>query len=807
MTTILVFYLLMVSFLLQISATKTKYITKVTVLYETVYPVETIHVTDETQCSSLGLSMCHGLIWVPSSPSSSPPGPLSSTPSSSGFSSLTRLLSSPATSLAAFLLSDTLSTATSNVFHNATTAKITVTKAGATREPNPLDSASFNTKLNAVNTENTAPDIWTKAITPTTTITITESLNLENGFGPSSVFALAPNSDPETTVTRDHHSPFMLEGPGSGHFVQYGPEGSIILGPVIPNRARSAPPMFILHHHGYLASRHDVDDIVFLRLIVPSKTRGKRDDSSIYYKAIHGPKNNISFDDLTSRFSLTEGFLNFFEEGQNSSRFDWYVATDGDYISRLVMAPTEATIPKGFSQVVISKQNINRSSTGDLPTSTVSTTSRLPGTTAPISASTTPPQFSATNLSGANPDITVTSFRNTPVSGSVVLRPGSYSSTISIECPKTPDPARVWNIIQTIARLDLRGYCSNLLGYDLATILKTKPGPTRSVTVNITNIDETETETETYYTNTATVAFSTIYNAGDGAEPSKRHMGVMEDDITPDITYPVIEKSSYDGVYGTGEEIATQVNTLPNIDSTPDSLHKTPQQLASFCEIDISEACSQIITSPVPITITKTKKIKTVTIPVTEVPTKTETKVLLAASTTTLLNTTQISYPGTGLLVVDSGMYHQWYLYWTGEVFDPALYLRLPSVNATLFTAEYRPSMDTYRIYTNAPDGERYYMSIATVIGISAITDYSISLKTLDDINSDEGSVLLYIDLSWENGFISVNKEATGTDRSMMFGCAMVMGLELRAQVRLYSAEDGTVPRVCEAWSNLILTS
>ncbi|KAF3318797.1 hypothetical protein TWF173_005210 [Orbilia oligospora] len=793
-------------------APKTKYVTKSTLIYETVHPVVTVYVTDEAQCSSLGLPLCHEVLWASNSRSSSQ-----------------LFFLSTLNSTAALILSDNQVTTTSTSFYGATTTTTTATKNSAISESETLDNNNFSTKLNAVNTKNrvltsqgsvaqsasTAPDT-TSSDGPTTTITTTESIGEEIDLDSSS----SDNNIPHTTI--NHHSPFMLESAGSDHFVQFGPEGTIIIGPVIPDPERAVPPMFILHHHGYLTSGDDPNDIVFLRIVDQNQTRHKRDEASEYYKVIHGPKINISFDDLTSRFSIKDGFLEFFEQGQNNSRFDWYVSTDVDSVSWLFMGPTKAAFPEGFSQIELSKQNPSTSLLQNFLTSTIVTTNSVippsgltatPTTTIPQAIVSSPSSTSSNSLI-TSPDDEETSKALTISSNNEDTSNDSSSLPLSksrlTKCPKTPNPTQVWKIVQIIAQLDLRNYCSNLLGYKSpATVVKTKAGSTLIVTVNITGDEETEVETSTYYTETATVAFSTVYNAGD--EPEKRHVQSTEEKTFSGVTYLVVNKSSYDGVYGKedDDDALTKVeigsNTNADIDYPIDSPEKTPPQLASFCEIDISEACSQIVAPSEPTTITKTNKGKTLTLPLTDSPTKTETKVLLAASTTTVLNTTQISYPGAGRLTVDSGTYNRWYLSWAGDTLDPALCLLLPSTNATFFIIEYRPNMETYRVYTNGPDGEKYYMSIAVPIGISAITDYSISLKTLNDINSDEGSVLLYVALNLENGYINIDTEITGTDRNTMFGCVMVMGKELRAQVRLYAVGDGTVPRECQAWSNLIL--
>ncbi|KAF3227078.1 hypothetical protein TWF106_010566 [Orbilia oligospora] len=801
-------------------APKTKYVTKSTLIYETVHPIVTVYVTDEAQCSSLGLPLCHEVPWA-----------------SNSYSSSQLFFLSASDTTAALTPSENRVTTTLTSFHGATTTTTTATKNGAIGESETLNNNSFSTKLNAVNTKNrvltsqgsvtqsasTVPDT-TSSDGPITTITTTESIGEEIDLDPSSSdinIPSSPFSDTYTTVT--HHSPFMLESAGSDHFVQFGPEGTIIIGPVIPDPERAIPPMFILHHHGYLTSGDDPNDIVFLRIVDQNQTRHKRDEANEYYKVIHGPKTNISFDDLTSRFSIKDGFLEFFEQGQNSSRFDWYVSTDVDSVSWLFMGPTKAVFPEGFSQIEISKQNPSTSLLQNFLTSTIVTTnSVIPPSEPTATPTTTTLQAIVSSPSGTSSDVLSTSSDNEATSKALKTNitnedASNDSSSLPLsksrltKCPKTPNPTQVWKIVQIIARLDLRNFCSKLLGYKSpATVVNTKAGSTLIVTVNITGDEETEVETSTYYTGTAIVAFSTVYNAGD--EPEKRRVQITEEKTVSGVTYLVVDKSSYDGVYGKEDDddgaltkVDTESNTDADIDYPTDSPDKTPSQLTSLCEIDISEACSQIAAPSEPTTITKTNKGKTLTLPLTDAPTKTETKVLLAASTTTVLNTTQISYPGAGRLTVDSGTYNRWYLYWTGDTLDPALCLLLPSTNATFFITEYRPNMETYRVYANGPDGEKYYMSIAAPIGISAITDYSISLKTLNDINSDEGSVLLYVDLNLENGYVNINTEITGTDRNTMFGCVMVMGKELRAQVRLYAVGDGTVPRECQAWSNLIL--
>ncbi|KAF3151881.1 hypothetical protein TWF594_005646 [Orbilia oligospora] len=799
-------------------APKTKYVTKSTLIYETVHPVVTVYVTDEAQCSSLGLPLCHKVLWASNSCSSSQ-----------------LFFLSTSDSTAALILSDNQVTTTSTSFHGATTTTTTATKNSAIGESETLDSNSFSTKINAVNTKNrvltsqgsvaqsasTAPGT-TSSNGPTTTITTTESIGEKIDLDSSSSDNNIPSSPLSSThTTINHHSPFMLESAGSDHFVQFGPEGTIIIGPVILDSERAVPPMFILHHHGYLTSEDDPNDIVFLRSVDQNQTQHERDKASEYFKVIHGPKTNISFDDLTSRFSIKDGFLEFFEQGQNNSRFDWYVSTDVDSVSWLFMGPTKAAFPEGFSQIEIFKQNPSTSLLQNLLTSTIVTTNTVippggltttPTTTTPRAIVSSPSSTSSNSLITSSDDEAIS---KTLTTGSNNEDASNDSSSLPLsksrltKCPKTPNPTQVWKIVRIIAQLDLRNYCSNLLGYKSpATVVKTKAGSTLIVTVNITGDEKTEVETSTYYTGTATVAFSTVYNAGE--EPEKRRVQSTEEKTVSGVTYLVVDKSSYDGVYGKEDDgvltkVGTGSNTDADIDYPMDSPDKTPPQLASFCEIDISEACSQIVAPSEPTTITKTNKGKTLTLPLTDAPTKTETKVLLAAATTTVLNTTQISYPGAGRLTVDSGTYNRWYLYWTGDTLDPALCLLLPSTNATFFITEYRPNMETYRVYTNGPNGEKYYMSIAAPIGISAVTDYSISLKTLNDINSDEGSVLLYVDLNLENGYVNINTEITGTDRNTMFGCVMVMGKELRAQVRLYAVGDGTVPRECQAWSNLIL--
>ncbi|KAK6532580.1 hypothetical protein TWF281_006763 [Arthrobotrys megalospora] len=809
MATILLISFFAISLLplvLALQSTKGRYTT--IIVYETVYPVETVYVTDKSQCSSLGLPMCNNLTWASGS------------------------LTAPATT-AALLLSDDWVTTTLTSLQNSTTTTTTITHDGAVDEFDTLGSTSLGTKLNAVNTKNRLPtssdldiDIDTVSSTPSIAsisaldnlTTATEDAGGETQIGSSSsssAIVIPSSSNSVTTTTQNHRSPFLLERTGSTHYVQYGPEGSVIIGPVIPDRARAVPPMFILHHHGYLASGNDPDDIIFLRLASQNQPRDGINSSNQYYKVIHGPKANISFDDLTSRFGLKEGVLGFFEQGHNGTPFDWYAAVDADSISRLFMAPTQVAIPEMFSLVELSKHDMNKSLSQSIQTSiataVISNNSTNAAISIPTSASAiTTPQALATTTPSSSPDVAGSPDDE---SSSKTLELSSETSLSTFrrrpparptKCPKTPNPTRVWQLVKSIARLDLESYCSDLLGYGTpVTIIKTKAGLTRTSIINVTDIDETETEISTYYTETVTIAFSTVYDAGDEPEERKR-----QEEITSEVTYPFIDKSSYDGVYGTGDDISTQVTTVSEIDVASNAIGKKPAQLDSFCEIDIIEACSQAVPAPDPTTITRTKKMKTTVLPLTDSLTETKTKVILAASTTTLPNTTQISYPGTGRIIADSGTYRSWYVYWTGDAFDPGLYLTWLSDNATFFAAEYRPNMDTYRVYANAPGGERYYMSMSVPVGIAPITDYSIGLRTLNDINSDEGSVLLYMDLNWESGFLNVNMNFTGTERNTLFGCPMVVdGIELRAQVRLYAIGDGTVPRGCQAWSNLVLVS
>ncbi|KAK6518121.1 hypothetical protein TWF506_005282 [Arthrobotrys conoides] len=821
MAVLLILPFFIIHYLSLVLATKTKYATKSTLIYKTVHPVVTVYVTDEAQCSSLGLPLCNNIPWASSSSSSS-------------------RLNSPSASdaTAALLLSDNRITTTSTSFYGAITTTTTATWNRSIDESETLDGNGLTTKFNAVNTGNevlatlqsasksvSSASSSTSNDGPTTTITTTESLGEEINLDSSSSANITPSSLlSETSTIQNRHSPFMLENSGSDQFMQFGPQGSIIIRPAIPDPERAVPPMFILHHHGYLTSGDDPNDIVFLRLVNKNQTRREHDNPSQFYKVIHGPKTNISFDDLTSRFSLKEGILEFFEQGQNTSRFDWYVSTDVDSVSWLFMGPTQAAIPNGFSQVALSKQNPSTSPLQNLLTSTINSTSSMITSNTPITTpiATTIPQatvvpssstisdilnISSADESNSKPSKT-TSKDVSKDSSSLPRSKSRLSKNKPTKCPKTSDPTQVWKVVQIIARLDLRNYCSNLLGYDgPVTVVKTTPGSTRILTVNITGDEETEIETSTYYTETATVAFSTVYDP-DG-ELKERLVESTGEKTLSGVTYLVVDKSSYDGVYGNDDDVLTKAGSGSNndtdIDTATDSPGGDPSQLAPFCEADIIEACSQVVAPSEPTTVTKTNKGKTLTLPLTDAPTKTETKVFLAASTTTILNTTQISYPGAGRLITDAGTYSQWYLYWTGDTLDPALYLQLPSTNATFFVTEYRPNMETYRVYTSGPDGEKYYMSIAVPIGISAVTDYSISMKTLNDINSDEGSVLLYVDLNLENGYINVNLDLTGTDRDAMFGCGMVMGKGLRAQVRLYAVGDGTVPRECEAWSNLIL--
>ncbi|RVD85530.1 uncharacterized protein DFL_003851 [Arthrobotrys flagrans] len=285
-----------------------------------------------------------------------------------------------------------------------------------------------------------------------------------------------------------------------------------------------------------------------------------------------------------------------------------------------------------------------------------------------------PPQATVITSSSSNPDIIITSSEDE--SNSKLIETSSEASsedskslspsqTRPNKCPEIPNPTRVWKIVQIIARLNLGNYCSNLLSYDApAAIIKTKPDSTRILTVNITDIEETETEISTYCTETATVAASTVCDAG--GEPERRRVESTVEETLSGVTHLTADKTSYDGVYGQEGDVQTNVSTVLNPD------------------IDIDLA----INSP----------------------------------------------SGTPLYQPLACGYSQWYLYQIEDAQAPALHLRQPSTNVTLFVSAYRPNMETYRVYTNGLGGQKYYMSIAAPVGISPAMDFNISLKTLDDM-------------------------------------------------------------------------
>ncbi|EPS38129.1 hypothetical protein H072_8121 [Dactylellina haptotyla CBS 200.50] len=565
-----------------------------------------------------------------------------------------------------------------------------------------------------------------------------------------------PNLSPGAFLHPTSRPPFLLKRQGSDDFVQYGPEGSIILGPVMPLQVRSPPANFILHRHGYLTCGNDLADIVFLRQAKYSDANSYSESLNMfYYNVRHGPKNEIFTHDLTSEFFLESGVLGFTREGFNGSIFGWYVDGADTTVPQLYMAPVESPVPDTFSEISLAKQNVGQISVGD-EVDLFTTTDTDTDTSITTDAIT----YSEPETTHMTHDLT----SETPKDEE--LKPTEA-------CGQTPDPSLVWDLVNWIHDFKLQDYCSSLLGLDgsIATAGEDEALTEPSSTVTIT-ASEIQTETSTTFTETVTVAASTVYDASKNNKILEKRQD--EDDTSTTLAA------------------------------------EAPPVLAPFCAVDISAACSDAIAfssvifpQPEAAPVVEDAPIITVF----ETVGNTTTEIISTATTTTLANITEITYDGTGLLVPDAGTYRLWFLYWTGEFSDPSLYLRRISSQAAIFTAEYRPILDAYRMYTTSPDGTNFYMSIIVPVGISSIKDYTISLKTLNDINSDENSVLLYVDFNWDSGYISVNTGVTGAGRGTMYGCPVSKEGQMRTQVRLYALSDGTVPRDCQAWSNLMFAS
>ncbi|KAF3912771.1 hypothetical protein ABW20_dc0106737 [Dactylellina cionopaga] len=621
-----------------------------------------------------------------------------------------------------------------------------------TEFPGLLSNVDINNKLNtatvqSMNSSTTFSVIQFSNATYTesdNTLTTSVAANINLATSASSITKTSASTtssvlSPAASTNVVLGASFLLHRGGSDDFLQWGPEGSIILGPAPPVnfRARSLPASFSIHKHGYLTNGDDPTEIVFLRLANISQSSNQTDTSNLsYYSVIHGPKSDVSTQDLTAQFSLEEGLLGYVRQGFNGS--------------------------------------------------SISTT-------------------------------------NSPITSEVT------SSTLASGCSEIPDPTVIWQLLHSISKYRLHDYCSTLLGYDIpVTTTRVSANATAVFTMTITTFNSTETEISTTYVETSTVAASTVYDANnDDREAESTKAGAInerQDNKTGEIEYEEIEAEEIQaeeiqaGEFQVAEETQdieeaqeagkTQAadgnQDNPFIVSTISSATSIPSEIAIFCPVAVSAACSQAFSYPQPLYTVFNETLKKVTVTFLTALVNTTTETLSTVTTTTLPKTTEITYPGTGRLVTDSGTYHLWYLYWTNQITDPALYLRLASSTATTFTAEYRPNIDTYRLYTTAPDGQKYYMSINIPVGMVSITDYSIGLRTLNDINSDENFSLLYVNYNWDSEYVSVNVDVMETDRNTMFGCPMLVGGEMRSQVRLYAVGDGTVPRDCQAWSNLM---
>ncbi|KAF3929927.1 hypothetical protein AA313_de0203786 [Arthrobotrys entomopaga] len=521
----------------------------------------------------------------------------------------------------------------------------------------------------------------------------------------------------------------------------------------------------MLHQHGYLTCGHDINDLVFLRQAKFTDANSYSESVNMsYYKVIHGPKSDVFPYDLTSQFVSTDGLIGFVREGFDGGEFGWYIDGEDVSASQLYMAPTESPLPDGFSQVQLSKQKVSDIPAGNEEEEFFATTDSQ------IASFDTETFESPTEDPEAMPIETELSEIPEEFVSESGLEPIGTSGPTG-NCDETPNPTLILDLLNWIFDFKLQGYCSSLLGYNTeatSTAEEKKIEFHGAKTVTRTT-KVTETETLTTFTETITIESTTIYDANNGPQLQKR-----QEEETP------TETASID----------------------------TPAQIMPFCPADIRAACSNAIafsSAIFPNEQAKVTKKKTITVFTTL--TDTTTEIVEEATTTTLADVTEISYDGTGFLMPDSGAYRLWYLYWTGELADPALYLRLTASNVTTFTAEYRQAAGVYRVYTRSADGTLYYMSIRIPVGMSSISDYTISLKTLNDINSDENVVLLYVNFDWNSGYVWVNSSVTGTERSTMYGCPVSFGKQLRSQVRLYALGDGDVPSDCMAWGNLMFAS
>ncbi|KAF3914582.1 hypothetical protein ABW21_db0205429 [Orbilia brochopaga] len=565
-----------------------------------------------------------------------------------------------------------------------------------------------------------------------------------------------PTTQPRNTTTSSSTSSTTLTSPVNSaprasfnlkhaeldEFVHFGPEGSVFLASPTSPGYGALPVSFTLSTHGYLTNGDGSGDIIFLRPANPGRLSDERqtEDSNISYYEVLSGSKNA-----VSPGDLAHRFKLVDDTlgfGYDGTTFHWYAENFDNSTSKLYMAPSGASVPESLIQIQLSTSNTDLEEL--LSSSSVMPSSILNPT---LDANTTDANLVNSSSSSISPPATEI----------------TISTNVTQSCPESPDITQVWQVVNSVAEFALQDFCSTLLSYFPTTLTEAFADSTEVLQTTVTTVNSTETERTMSFTATNSIFGSTEYIASD------------------------------DHVYLTKRQDTIVTTTIG-----------LPSELAPFCAVDVIEGCYQAI-SPSNLTSTfLTPSTLTSMSSTLAVITNTTTTTLATDSTTILANTTAISYPGTGLLSPDSGTYRLWYLYWPDYSLTPALFLSSASSGAARFKAEYRPSVDAYRMAaTPYDDGEKYYMSI--IAGVSDIDDYSIGLRTLNDIDSDERSVMLFVSYDMSSRYIAVNSALTGTDRDTMFGCPVNVAGELVSQVRLYRGGDGDVPADCQSWSNLML--
>ncbi|KAK6341413.1 hypothetical protein TWF696_008489 [Orbilia brochopaga] len=559
---------------------------------------------------------------------------------------------------------------------------------------------------------------------------------------PGSISVSLATSQNISTASTDpvSRSVFHLKHTDLDEFVQVSPEGSVVLSSSLSSGLATLPVSFTLSTHGYLTSGDGSGDIMFLRPADLRRSKTKRHTESSAFSYY-----DVLYGPKSALYpeDLAYRFKldgNTLGFGYDDVAFKWYAGTSDNSTSKLYMAPSEASVPSNFKRIKLSTPH---TSLQNMFTSSVITANSILN-----------PSLNANSTESKSGN---SSSSNTSLPTEITI-----STNATQSCPESPDVTQVWQVVNSVAEFALQDFCSTLLSYFPTTLTEAFANSTKVLQTTVTTVNSTETERMMSFTATNSIFGSTEYIASD------------------------------DHVYLTKRQDTTVVSTVD-----------LPAELAPFCAVDVIEGCFQAI-YPSDLTSTlSTPSILTSTSSTLAVITNTTTTTLATASITVLANATAISYPGTGLVSPDSGTYRLWYLYWPDYSSTPALFLRSASTGAARFKAEYRPNLDAYRLATTPyDDGERYYMSI--IAGIPDIDDYSIGLRTLNDIDSDERSVMLFVNYDLSSRYIAVNTTLTGTDRNTMYGCPVNVAGQLVSQVRLYRGGDGIVPGNCQPWSNLV---